>query len=152
MALDKLKIILADDDSDDREIFKLAISQLDINAELCLFENGLDLLNHLRDSHSNLPNFLFLDLNMPSMDGVECLRRIKGHPKLKGINVIIYSTSSSKKDIEKTFEEGANIYLSKPSDYSILKDSLKKILTLDWQCNTSMSNADSFLFNLKLDN
>ena len=128
MPFNKLNIVLADDDDDDREIFKLAISQIDIKTDLTLFRNGLELVEYLRQPDTVLPNILFLDLNMPSMDGFECLKEIKRDPGLKNITVVIYSTSSSEKDIEKTFLEGANIYINKPSDYETLKEVLKKVL------------------------
>ncbi|WP_179343994.1 response regulator [Winogradskyella ursingii] len=146
MAFEKLNIVLADDDDDDREIFKLAISQIGVNTSLKMFKNGVELTEYLRQEDTILPNILFLDLNMPAMDGFECLREIKKNPGLGPITVIIYSTSSSEKDIEKTFLEGANIYINKPSDYETLKTVLKKVLTLDWQYQTSILNRDNFLF------
>lgn len=146
MPLEKLNIILADDDADDREIFKTAISQIGIKTHLEMFKNGAELIEHLRSSTPKLPALLFLDLNMPFMDGTECLKEIRKDPGLKHITVAIYSTSAAEKDIESTFVEGANIYINKPADFELLKKILKKVLTLDWHYHTSTLNRENFLY------
>lgn len=146
MSFDKLNITLADDDQDDRNIFQLALSQIKIKTELHLCSNGLELIHYLRKPDTILPHILFLDLNMPSMNGFECLEEIKKDPGLRHITVVVYSTSSSERDIEKTFLAGANIYLNKPPNFDQLKSALKKILTLDWQYQTSILNRQNFLF------
>jgi len=146
MPLNKLRIVLADDDEDDREIFKLAISKVKVNSDLTLCKNGLELIKHLRNPDILLPNIIFLDLNMPGMNGLEALQEIKKDPGLKGITIVIYSTSSSEKDIEVTFLEGANIYIKKPSSFEDLKKILDKVMTIDWQYHTSILNRDNFLF------
>ena len=66
---------------------------------------------------------MFLDLNMPIMNGFECLEAIRSTPHLKDLLVAIYSTSSAERDIEETFEKGANIYIKKPSSFNELKKS-----------------------------
>ncbi|WP_047545523.1 response regulator [Psychroserpens sp. Hel_I_66] len=143
-----LRIVLADDDPDDRALFELAINQISKDIDLSMCKNGTDLISYLRDDKEILPDILFLDLNMPNKDGIECLMEIKKDPGLKDMTVVIYSTSSSEKDIEKTFLEGANIYLNKPSNFNNLKTSLKRILTLDWQYQNSILNKENFLFRL----
>ena len=66
---------------------------------------------------------------MPDMNGLECLKRIKSSNKYSNISIAIYSTSSSEKDVTKTFRLGANIYITKPADYNDLKKVLAKSLT-----------------------
>lgn len=146
MTREKLKIILTDDDEDDRDLFELAIKRTKIPSELKMFKNGNELISHFRSPEFKLPDILFLDLNMPNKNGLECLKLIKLDPGLKNITVVIYSTSSSEKDIEETFLEGANIYINKPTDFETLKNILKKVLTLDWQYHTSILNRENFLF------
>lgn len=146
MPMDQLRIVLVDDDADDREIFKLAISQINDKLDLKMCTSGKEVLDYLREPNRKLPNLLFLDLNMPNINGIECLKEIKQDPGLKHITVILYSTSSSEKDIEQTFLNGANIYLNKPADFETLKNSIKKILAIDWQYHTSILNRDNFLF------
>ncbi|MAQ75071.1 MAG: response regulator [Aquimarina sp.] len=141
-----IKIVLTDDDSDDRFLFQMAIDQIEIKTNLRIFSNGNDLIKYLRLPGTILPDILFLDLNMEGMGGLECLREIKKDPGLKGITVVIYSTSSSEKDIEQTFLAGANIYLNKPSNFEDLKKGLKRVLTTDWQYHTSNLNRNNFMF------
>jgi len=66
---------------------------------------------------------------MPNMSGIECLKEIRSNEKYNDISIAIYSTSSSEKDIDDAFSYGANIYITKPSDYSELKEVLKKSLS-----------------------
>jgi len=72
---------------------------------------------------------VYLDLNMPRKNGLTCLREIRGNERLKAVAVAIYSTSSYDKDIEETFHNGANVYIRKPTDFSILKQVLDKVLS-----------------------
>lgn len=146
MALAKLNIILVDDDEDDRALFELAVNELKVPHLFQMFKNGQELITYLRQPETRLPDILFLDLNMPNLSGIETLKEIRKDPGLKGITVVIYSTSSSERDIEATFLEGANIYINKPSDFETLKKIIKKVVTIDWQYHTSILNRDNFLF------
>jgi CheY-like chemotaxis protein len=95
-----------------------------------------------------IPDLLFLDLNMPKKSGIECLIEIKQMQFLNDLTVVIYSTSSSEKDIEDTFLNGANIYLKKPSDLAVLRKTLLHLLTVNWQYHTSGLNRDNYLLQL----
>lgn len=141
-------IILADDDEDDRLFFTDAFSELKINTKVDTFKDGVELMNYLNDSDSFLPNVLFLDLNMPKKNGIECLHEIKNDERFKDIAIAIYSTSSSEEDIEETFVCGANIYIKKPSDFNTLKKVLSDVVTINWQYHTSGLNKDNFLLRL----
>ncbi|APQ18162.1 response regulator [Maribacter hydrothermalis] len=145
---DILNIALADDDIDDRMLFKEAIEEIGIKTNLLLFNNGQELMDHLNIPSIILPNLIFLDLNMPVKNGMQCLTEIRKNPKFKDISIAIYSTSSSEKDIENTFVNGANIYLNKPNNFSKLQESVERVLHLDWQYHTSNLNKDNFLFRL----
>jgi CheY-like chemotaxis protein len=73
----------------------------------------------INEKHEHLPNLLFLDLNMPRKNGLQCLKEIRSNEKLKNISVAIYFTSHNKRDMEETFRNGANVYITKPSDFKI---------------------------------
>ncbi len=105
----------------------------------------MDYLNH---PESILPNVLFLDLNMPKKNGLECLGEIKRDAKFNDIAIAIFSTSSSEEHIEETFVQGANIYIKKPSDFNTLKKVLSDVVTINWQYHTSGLNKDNFLLRL----
>ena len=95
-----------------------------------------------------MPHILFLDLNMPRKSGLECLNEIKSNTKFNDIVIAIYSTSASEEDIEKTFVQGANIYIKKPSSFKILKKVLSEVVTTNWQYHTNGLNKDNFLLRL----
>jgi len=124
-----LRILLADDDPDDRELFTEAAASHNVVVESV--PNGVYLMENLLQAEL-LPDFILLDLNMPEKGGKECLREIRQHSRFNNIPVIIYSTSSSKKDIEDTFAMGANLYITKPNSFTELKKTIGNIMRLDW--------------------
>lgn len=148
MTEEYINICLADDDQDDRLFFTDAFDELKIKTKVSTFNDGVELMNYLNDSDSILPNVLFLDLNMPKKNGIECLLEIKKNEKFNDIAVAIYSTSSSEEHIEETFINGANIYIKKPSDFDTLKKILSEVVTLNWQYHTSGLNKDNFLMRM----
>jgi CheY-like chemotaxis protein len=117
---------LVDDDEDDREIFTIALSDLGENIECVLASDGMDALQKLRSSES-LPDFIFLDLNMPRMDGKECIAEIKKDNRLYDIPVVIYSTSSSSRDRADAARLGAMHFFTKPPSISALSTALGDI-------------------------
>lgn len=141
-----LNIILVDDDEDDRMLFTEALDEISIHTQLLLFKHGQELLDYLFQPHIILPNLIFLDLNMPIKNGMQCLCEIRSNPKLKDLYIAIYSTSSSDKDIDDTFLNGANMYINKPNNYGTLRDVVEKVLNLDMQDHTSNLNKDTFIF------
>ena len=132
-----LRILLTDDDEGDRLIFKEIINEIDRNASVHMADNGKQLIDFLTTHENALPHIIFLDLNMPVMNGLECLKEIRKFEKYSDISIVIYSTSTSEQDIEDTFLHGANIYITKPSDYNKLKKVLAKALS------TTRLNRDS---------
>ena len=148
MNTDFINICLADDDEDDRLFFTDAFDELRINTKVSTFNDGVELMNYLNNEDSILPNVLFLDLNMPKKNGVECLLEIKQNEKFSDIAIAIYSTSSSEEHIEETFINGANIYIKKPNDFEKLKKILSEVVTLNWPYHTSGLNKDNFLMRM----
>jgi len=141
-------IILADDDDDDQKFFRDALTETGLDINLHVINNGIDLIVHLQKDDGLIPQIIFLDINMPQKNGIQCLEEIRKNEKLIKTPVIIYSTSSYKPNIEETFRKGANLYFIKPSSYLKLVDSLKTILGLDWNKFISNSDIGRFIFNL----
>ena len=141
-------IILVDDDEDDRLFFTDAFEELKISTKIQTFKDGVELMDYLNSDEVVLPEILFLDLNMPKKNGIECLNEIKANSKFNNIAIAIYSTSSSEEHIEETFVKGANIYIKKPSDFNTLKKVLQDVVTINWQYQTSGLNKENFLLKL----
>lgn len=119
---------LIDDDLDDLEIFNIAIKELEDDIKCRTAMDGIEALKILNDDENFIPDFIFIDLNMPRMNGKQCLVEIKKMPRLEHIPVIIYSTSSSHRDIEDTKQLGAAYFLTKPPTISGLTVTLARLL------------------------
>jgi CheY-like chemotaxis protein len=126
MATQRLKIILVDDDEDDRSLFSEALSDLKLDVTFIMFENGLNLIDYLKQADNFLATHIFLDLNMPILSGMDCLKKLREFTSKTNPFVTIYSTSSSPLDLEEAYKNGANDYLQKPNCYTTLKNSLHK--------------------------
>lgn len=120
-------LFLVDDDIDDHEIFKSALAKVDEDLALLTATNGYEALNVLSTA-STLPDYIFVDLNMPRMGGLQFLKEIKQTETLKNIPVIIYSTSSNPSDIDKTKQLGALSFVTKPSRFSDLCNILQTLI------------------------
>jgi len=118
-----MKILIADDDADDRTLASIAFNELNTEHELEFVTDGQELLDHLNSKVKNkkvLPDLILLDLNMPRKDGRVALKEIKTSPTLRHLDVIIFSTSASEDDKRNTLNTGAKNYFVKPSDFSNL--------------------------------
>ncbi len=148
MPNDLIKILLADDDEDDRLFFKEAFEELKMKTDVTTVNDGIELMEKLDSYGDQLPHIIFLDLNMPRKNGMECLNSIKRNPQLKHIAIAIYSTSSADTDVENTFIHGANVYIKKPSDFDQLKKILSVVVTTNWQYQTSGLDRSNFMLSL----
>lgn len=124
-------ILLIDDDEDDQLIFKDAIKEVYSDIVCLLATNGKDAYLQLEKSPAP-PSLIFLDLNMPVMNGFEFLERIKKSDRLKNIPVVIYTTSDSPLDKKNTLDAGAVLFFTKTADFKLLKIKLKEILHHDF--------------------
>lgn len=120
-------LLLADDDADDVELFHWALAKINEPVECYVAENGLKVFDVLTNLGVTKPDFIFLDINMPKMDGWDCLAKLKGNDLFVEIPVVMYSTSSAKRDIEKAYNLGAALFISKPTELSTLSKILKII-------------------------
>ena len=127
-----LKIILADDDPDDTDLFKEAISKSSAVIHLQTVEDGEQLMKALKVQSASLPDLVFLDLNMPKKNGMDCLKEIRNNLITKALPVIIFSTSSSINDVNETYTLGANLYLKKPDTFKELVEFTSKVVSFNW--------------------
>jgi CheY-like chemotaxis protein len=121
-------LFLVDDDIDDHEIFKSALAKVNQDLALITATNGYEALEALSVANT-LPDYIFVDLNMPRMGGLQFLKEIKQTEILKDIPVIIYTTSSNPGDIAKTKELGAVSFVTKPSRFSELCSFLQTLVS-----------------------
>ncbi|MGB3181561.1 MAG: response regulator [Cyclobacteriaceae bacterium] len=116
--MEEVNILLVEDSIADIAMLEevLLDSKMTINLETTF--NGEEAIQLLRDRDpAALPDIILLDLNLPRLDGIDVLKQIKGHEVLKRIPVVVLSTSSNRQDIIKSYEEHANCFITKPSDF-----------------------------------
>lgn len=123
------RIILAEDDVDDQNIFHLALQEIDTGIRLEFVSNGKELLELLKAS---APDIIFLDLDMPYKNGLECLVEIRNDLRLQHTPVIVFSSTTKPSNIQTAYEMGANLFFIKPSVYTDYLSSLKAIFALNW--------------------
>jgi CheY-like chemotaxis protein len=147
MINEPLQILLADDDENDRMLFRDALHEIRINNILETVNDGQELMNYILEHANILPHLLFLDLNMPRKNGLECLIELR---KLysREITIAIFSTSSNDKDIEETFLHGANIYMTKPNNFNELKEALNRVVTAAFTYQNTFFNRANFLLKV----
>ena len=143
-----LNIVLTDDDKDDQKLFKEALNELPLLTSFSSFENGEKLMQMLNNNSGELPDVLFLDLNMPRKSGYECLSEIKNNEKLKHIPVIIYSTSYEQDIVDMLFKKGAHFYICKPAEFSEIKQVIQRALTFITEKNSLPTKKNFVLTQL----
>ncbi len=129
-----IKILLAEDDTDDRFFFNKALKEIPIATQLTTVNDGEELMEHLLSNSGNLPDLLFLDLSMPRKTGFECLIEIKADSTLEGIPVVVFSTSFTKDSgyeqemINRLYLIGAVNFIRKATDFSQIKQIIQNAL------------------------
>lgn len=124
-----LTVLVADDDEDDRSLIKKAWDKSRVASDLRFVEDGEELIEYLTfasrysdPASAPRPALILLDLNMPRKDGREALREIKANPELRQIPIVILTTSQADEDILRSYDLGANSYITKPVTFGALVD------------------------------
>jgi CheY-like chemotaxis protein len=130
----RLVVLMADDDEDDQMFAQDAFEESGLPHNLDFVNDGEALiayLNHCLESDepssTQLPDLILLDLNMPRKDGREALREIKANPRLRHIPVVVLTTSNSDGDVYRSYDIGANSYITKPVTFDSLVDVLNTL-------------------------
>lgn len=133
-----ITILMADDDPDDRLMAQEAFIEAHVANQLFFVEDGIQLLDYLynRGSYADpikapRPGIILLDLNMPRKDGREALKEIKSDPVLRRIPIVVLTTSKAEEDILRTYDLGANSFITKPVTFERLVD-IVKLLEAYW--------------------
>lgn len=131
-------ILMADDDADDRDFTRSAMQESRLSNDLRCVEDGEELLDYLHrrgryadPKDSPRPGLILLDLNMPRLDGREALREIKADPALRNIPIVVLTTSKTEEDILRSYNLGANCFITKPVTFEGLVE-VVKVLDKHW--------------------
>ena len=119
--------LFVDDDEDDTELFTEALAEIDATAILYTADNGVEALKRIQEK--GCPSIIFLDVNMPRMNGLECLAELKKNPVCRNVPVIKYSTSANKHDTHTAGQLGALCFVTKPNEFGLLKQILTIVTT-----------------------
>lgn len=130
-------VILADDDQDHAFLFERILKKVDPDKRLTIAKDGSELLTLLS---TTIPDLLFLDLNMPCKNGIECLREIRSNPNLAHLPIIVYSSSSRMTDIQRAYINKADLYMVKPFHTDHLCNALSSVLKIDLKKTTALKN------------
>jgi CheY-like chemotaxis protein len=129
-----IRILVAEDDADDRMMIKDAFEESRLGNPVDFVEDGVQLMNYLQreGEYANLsdhpyPGFILLDLNMPRKDGRTALREIKASPVLQRIPIVILTTSKAEEDIVRTYNLGVNSFICKPVTFDSLVEIVKTV-------------------------
>jgi len=141
-----LEVILADDDADDRQLFREALEQSAVDAHLTTISDGERLTSFLSEiTHPPPPDIIFLDINMPRKDGKKCLKEIRSQKQFQEIPVIILTTSQHRSDIEETFISGANLFMSKSFFFENDVTILRQLFSANWKEYFGNISKESFV-------
>ena len=122
-------IVFAEDDEDDQFYFREAFYEIDKNILVRFVSNGNQLMQLLKNF---LPDLVFLDLEMPYKNGLECLVELRNNPLLNKLPAIVLSSTMRPANIQTAYEMGANLFLHKSSRYTEYANCLKQVMSMDW--------------------
>lgn len=135
-------IFYLDDDADDQFFFKETLESVSDSYELYVQSAGVELLK-LLESPPPMPSMIFIDLNMPQMNGFEVLEKIRKSEHDTKAPVIVFTTSTDEEAVSRCRELGADMFITKPQDYRKLGSILEYVLNINW------SNPSSFPYHFK---
>ncbi len=121
------RCLIIDDDHDDQEIFLMCLNRVDSDVNCLTADDGVEAVAMLKSDSNYTPDFIFIDVNMPKMNGIECLKILKNIERLKYTKIFMYSTTSEASFVKESRNLGADDFIIKPSRTAELKDKLARI-------------------------
>ena len=126
-------VLLIDDDEEDKNFFREALLEVDETVQYFEASNGQQALDMLNAPNATLPELIFLDLNMPIMDGKQCLQSIMSSKNLCHIPIVIYTTSRQQYDMDETKKLGAAHFITKPIYFEDICQAISEALGKKWE-------------------
>jgi len=131
MEIKELKhCLIIDDDTDDQEIFLMCLRKVSEHIDGKTASSGVDAIKMLNSDNAYTPDYIFLDVNMPKMNGIDCLRQLRKIDRLKNTKIFMYSTTSESDVVKQSKGLGANDFIRKPSKTKELKEKLSAIFNI----------------------
>jgi CheY-like chemotaxis protein len=123
-------VIMADDDADDRMIFQEVVQEIAPSVKLNIVSDGQVLMSLLGNY---IPDLLFMDLDMPYKNGLQCIKEIRENPALTDLPIVVLSSTNRPHNIVTAYEVGAHLVIQKTGSYQEMKDAFSSVLSLDWR-------------------
>ena len=138
--LKKSKILLVEDNAEDVKLMKIVLQRHFQNIDLLVIQDGKEALQFFNSDISTSIDLIFLDLNLPGINGIKILKKIKSNSFYKVIPTIMLTTSKAKEDVQKCLELGANAYVQKPLKFTELKKIMQKLINFWFDPSTLQLN------------
>lgn len=135
------KILLIDDDTDDADLFQEALTEVDPSATFYRAWEGREAMKNLVTGTFGLPYAIFLDINMPGMNGWQFLKAIKELKQFEDVPVFMYTTSAMSRDIQQSLSLGARCYIVKPTGFEELRTVLRLAIFDNCQIPTTLPDS-----------
>lgn len=136
---------MAEDDPDDLLLFREALKHSNAACELIAASSGSEIIDALAKLYPRKPDVVILDINMPGMNGLECLKEIRSNKLYRDIPVGMLSTSADAAYVDKAYKTGANFFAVKPPSYSVLVELIDRLVTRDWLADPARLPRESFV-------
>ena len=140
-----INVLMIDDDGDDCYLFSEALNRLSAGHRFTCGVESSKMYDYIEQVK---PHLIFMDINMPGKNGIQCLKELKAHPQYGNIPVIIYSVSNSDRDKEECLAAGAHHYLVKPYVLANLTHSLKKVFSKNWKVVQTLPAREDYVIGL----
>ncbi len=141
-------VYLTDDDQDDCMFFWEALHELNDSVKLTIINDGAKLMEKLRVEEPVVPEIIFLDLNMPRKNGLECLTELGAAHRFNNTSIIIFSTNSNLDIVEESFKCDANFYICKPHSFTLFKKTIEHVLSFEPMQLLQQPPRDNFVISM----
>jgi PleD family two-component response regulator len=141
------KVILVDDDQDDCLLFEDAMHDIGMVSKLEVANHGEELFQILSSPYKYSPDIIFLDLNMPKMNGYECISKLRNSVELSKIPIVVFTTINQVEMIDWAYFNGADLFVLKPNSYVRLKETIRYVVNIDFHEESFRDNKQHFIYN-----